>query len=219
MPTRPYYEEDGITIYHGDSREILPAIEFVRVMVTDPPYGIGYNSGWAGRLPRRITGDETAELRNWAIRAWLPRPLACFATWRCVPPEPPRGCLVWHKSAGGMGDLDFPWSPTFEMIWVYGEGWFGFRGDAVLTGRTVVSWNSGPAARSHPHEKPVDVLAQIIEKSPPGAVIDPFMGSGSTLVAAKLAGRRAIGIEIEERYCEIAAKRMGQEVFDFGEVA
>ena len=182
-------------------------------MVTDPPYGIGYHSGHEGALPREIAGDEDETLRDWALGLWLPRPAACFATWRCVPPAKPRGCLVWHKSAGGMGDLSFPWQPTFEMIWVYGQGWAGFRGDAVLRGRTVVTWNSGPAARTHPHEKPVDILAQIIEKWPGGGtVVDPFMGSGSTLVAAKLEGRQAIGIEIEERYCEIAVKRLAQGV-------
>ena len=211
MPTRPYYEEDGITIYHGDCREIAWP-RTAAVMVTDAPYGIGYRSGHSGALPRGIVGDESSELRDWAIGSWLPGPLACFATWRCIPPSQPRGCLVWHKAAGGMGDLDFPWSPTFELIWIYGSGWQGFRGDAVLRGRTVVTWNSGAAHRDHPHEKPVDVLTQIIEKAPAGRIIDPFMGSGSTLVAAKLAGREAVGIEIEERYCEIAVKRLAQGV-------
>jgi len=110
-----------------------------------------------------------------------------------------------------MGDLSFPWQPTFELVWVFGQGWSGFRGDSVLTGETVVTWNTGPAARVHPHQKPVDVLAQIVAKAP-GTILDPFMGSGTTLVAAKQLGRKAIGIEIEERYCEIAVKRLAQEV-------
>jgi site-specific DNA-methyltransferase (adenine-specific) len=111
-----------------------------------------------------------------------------------------------------MGDLGFPWSPSFEMICIYGDGWSGHRGDSVLTGLTVPTWNTGSAKRVHPHEKPVDLLAQIITKADGETILDPFMGSGTTLRAAKDLGRRAIGIEIEERYCEIAAKRMAQEV-------
>lgn len=210
LPT-PYYQDEAVTLYCGDCREILPYVS-ADVLVTDPPYGIGYRSGHDGELPREIAGDATTALRDWMLDAWLPRPAACFATWRCVPPTPPRGCLVWHKAAGGMGDLSFPWSPTFEMVWIYGDGWSGFRGDSVLTGKTVVTWNSGPARRLHPHEKPVDVLAQIIGKSPGQTILDPFAGSGTTLRAAKDLGRKAIGIEIEERYCAIAARRCAQEV-------
>ena len=148
----PYYSDDAVTIYHGDCRELLPLMPKVDLVLTDPPYGIAYESGHEGRLPRSIEGDATTELRDWLISWWLPRPMACFATWKCRPPVQPRGCLVWHKSAGGMGDLSFPWAPTFEMIWVYGDGWAGHRGDAVLNGRTVVTWNEGPVHRLHPHE-------------------------------------------------------------------
>lgn len=208
---KPYFERNGITIYHGDCRDVLPGLA-ADVLVTDPPYGINYQSGRDGILPRGIAGDADTALRDWMIGEWLPRPLACFATWRCTPPAPPRGCLVWSKSAGGMGDLSFPWASTFEMIWIYGSGWAGHRGGAVLTGRTVVTWNTGPARRVHPHEKPADVLAQIITKAPPGTILDPFMGSGTTLRAAMDLGRKAIGIEICEAYCEIAARRLDQTV-------
>lgn len=207
----PYYSEDGITIYCGDCREIMPEIE-ADLMVTDPPYGIGYRSGYDGTLPRFIAGDSDTELRDWVLSRWLPRPAAVFASWRCVPPVPPRGQLIWHKSAGGMGDLSYPWRPTYEVIWIFGSGWSGRRDDSVLRGRTIVSWNSGPAHRVHPHEKPWDVAAQIMEKAPPGAVLDPFMGSGTTLVAAKQLGRQAVGVEIEERYCEVAVQRLAQGV-------
>ena len=213
---KPYFERDGCTIYHGDCRDILPGLD-AAALITDPPYGIAYRSGHAGALPRSIEGDDDTELRDFAILSWLPRPAAAFATWRCVPPEPPRGCLVWVKNAGGMGDLGFPWQPNFEMVWIYGKGWTGHRGSAVLTGRTVCTWNTGPAARLHPHEKPVDVFGKIIGKAPPGTILDPFMGSGTTLVAARDLGRKAMGIEIEEKYCEIAAKRLAQGVLPFGD--
>jgi site-specific DNA-methyltransferase (adenine-specific) len=116
-----------------------------------------------------------------------------------------------------MGDLSFPWSPNFEMVWIFGDGWSGHRGGSVLQGRTVPTWNTGHARRDHPHEKPVDLLAQIIRKAPGVTVMDPFAGSGTTLVAAKMEARRAIGIEIEERYCEIAALRLSQDVLPFDE--
>ena len=214
---KPYYDDGQITIYHGDCREILPTLEPVDLVLTDPPYGINYRSGHIGKLPRQIVGDVTSELRDWLLNHRLPKPLACFATWRCQPPSPPRGCLVWHKSVGGMGDLAFPWSPTFELIWIYGDGWKGHRGDAVLTSKTIVTWNTGPARRLHPHEKPVDLMEQLLLKAPnAGTILDPFMGSGTTLRAAKDLGRRAIGIEIEERYCEVAVKRLAQEVLPLG---
>lgn len=210
----PYYDRDGITLYHADCRELLPLLK-ADVVVTDPPYGIAYHSGHDGDLPREIAGDGDTALRDFALRCWLPRPAAVFATWRCAPPITPRGCLVWEKNAGGMGDLSFPWAPMFEMVWIFGAGWSGHRGSSVLRGSTVPTWNSGPARRVHPHEKPVDLLQQIIGKAPGETILDPFAGSGTTLVAAKLEGRRAIGIEIEERYCEIAARRLAQGVLNF----
>ena len=214
---KPYYDDGQITIYHGDCREILPSLEPVDLVLTDPPYGIDYASGWDGAFPS-IYGDENEQLRDWLIDYWLPRPLACFASWRCRPPVIPRGCLVWDKGdRGGMGDLTFPWSPNYEMVWVFGNGWAGYRGGSILRSKTVVSWNTGPVKRLHPNEKPIDLLCQLLLKAPNAqTILDPFMGSGTTLRAAKDLGRGAIGIEIEERYCEVAVKRLAQEVLPLG---
>ena len=115
-----------------------------------------------------------------------------------------------------MGDLEFPWGTSYEVIWIFGSGWHGKRSSAVLSGRTIPTWNSGAAKRLHPHEKPDDLLCAIIAKAPSGLIADPCMGSGSTLVAAKAMGRAAIGVEIDERYCEIAARRLSQHVLDLG---
>ena len=214
----PYYEHNGITIYHGDCREILPGIE-ADVVVTDPPYGIGYKSGKTGHcggtaLPG-IVGDEDTSLRDAVLCAWAPRPALVFGTWKRPRPKGTRHVLVWEKGDHlGMGDLSIPWRPNIEEIYILGSGFEGHRGTSVLRVRGAVTWSS--RGRVHPHEKPHELLSILIGKCPPGTILDPFMGSGTTLRAAKDLGRKAIGIEIEERYCEIAAKRLAQEVLDFG---
>jgi site-specific DNA-methyltransferase (adenine-specific) len=110
-----------------------------------------------------------------------------------------------------MGDLSLPWKPSHEEIYVLGSGFHGHRGGAVLRAYVPPRVSMG---RLHPNEKPVKLLVQLIQKCPAGVILDPFMGSGSTLRAAKNLGRRAIGIELEERYCEAAARRLSQEVME-----
>jgi DNA modification methylase len=211
---KPYYQDEAVTIYHGDCREIIPQLPLVGSVITDPPYGIAYESGWSPETrdhANSIVGDDTTELRDFVLNRFAKDvATACFATPRCVPPFPPVATLVWDKGeAAGMGNLAIPWKPNWEGIWIFGEGWSGHRGSSVLRGRIVVSWSRD---RCHPNEKPVWLLAELIGKAPAGTVLDPFIGSGTTLRAAKDLGRKAIGIEIEEKYCEIAARRMAQEV-------
>jgi site-specific DNA-methyltransferase (adenine-specific) len=126
--------------------------------------------------------------------------------------------LIWDtKGALGMGDLSLPWKPAHQEVYVIGAGFTGQRTSDVLCYAPVQA--KAANGRVHPHQKPVNLLCDLISKCPPGTVLDPFMGSGSTLRAAKDLGRKAIGIEVDEAYCEIAARRMGQEVLDFGGVA
>jgi site-specific DNA-methyltransferase (adenine-specific) len=115
-----------------------------------------------------------------------------------------------------MGDLSIPWKPSHQEIYVLGGGFQGDRTTDVLTYAPVQS--SAWRGRVHPHEKPVDLMRDLIAKCPAGTVFDPFCGSGSTLRAAKDLGRRAIGIELEERYCEIAVKKLAQGVLDLAGV-
>jgi site-specific DNA-methyltransferase (adenine-specific) len=222
----PYYEDDAVTIYHGDCREVVDVWDLAgAVMVTDPPYGIAYRSNMHGKRRERlgtedrpvsIVGDETPELRDWALSVWGNRPALIFGTWKVPRPPATRHVLTWVKGDHlGMGDLSVPWRPNTEEVYVLGTGFVGHRGTSVLDYQAPVSWASG--GRVHPHEKPVELLRALVGKCPPLAeVVDPFMGSGSTLRAAKDLGRKAVGIEVEERYCEIAAKRLGQEVLDLG---
>ena len=194
----PYYDDGLAAIFLGD------ATAWARfpgdVLVTDPPYGIAYSSGHFGSLPRSIAGDADTSARDTVLLAWGDRPALIFGSWRAPRPSAARTLLVWDTGGAlGMGALDLPWKPSHQEIYVLGRGFSGPRTSDVLRFPPVQSMASN--GRVHPNEKPVDLLQSLIMKCPPGVIIDPFMGSGSTLVAAKNLGRRAIGIEIEERYC------------------
>lgn len=207
---KPYYERDGITIYHGDCREILPSIK-ADVLVTDPPYGMAYRSGWSGAT---VAADEDVSVRDQVLAAWSPRPALVFGRWSEPRPAGVRARLVWDKGEWpGMGDLALPWGPSDEEIYVLGSGFVGKRAGTVLRSNRV-----GAAEADHPTAKPEWLMVRLIKACPSGVILDPFAGSGTTLVAAKLEGRHAIGIEIEERYCEIAAKRLAQEVLRFEDI-
>ena len=206
----PYYQDDHVTLYHGDCREITEWLA-ADVLVTDPPYGMAYKSGWSGRS---IANDLDACVRDAALQAWGDRPALVFGRWSVPHPPATKVCLTWDKGDWpGMGDLGLPWGPSTEEIYVLGAGFHGKRSGSVVRCDRLTG------GIAHPNEKPVSLLVGLLTKCPPGVIADPFAGSGSTLRAAKNMGRKAIGIEIEERYCEIAAERLGQEVLDFGGVA
>lgn len=124
---KPYYDAAGITIFHGDAREILPTIE-ADVLVTDPPYGMSYVSNFSRYSPTDpIAGDGDTELRDWLLGEWGDRPALIFGTWRVPRPEA-RALIVWDKGdSPGMGDLSLPWGPSHEEVYVRGEGWTGKR--------------------------------------------------------------------------------------------
>ena len=115
-----------------------------------------------------------------------------------------------------MGDLSCPWGRSDEEIYVIGEGFTGRREGSVLRAHLNSQSNDRP---NHPTPKPVPLLERLIEKCPPGVIVDPFAGSGSTLIAARNLGRKAIGVEIEERYCELIASRLAQGCLDFGDAS
>ena len=214
---KPYYERGGITIYHGDCRQILPSVQ-ADVLVTDPPYGISHATNYSVRgvgaswLGTTIDGDHDTTVRDEVLTWWGVQPALVFGTWKAMRPTCTRAVLIWDKGpASGMGDLSLPWKGSHEEIYVLGAGFVGHRGESVLKGYTVVTWES--AGRAHPNAKPVALMRALLQKCPPDwTILDPFVGSGTTLRAAKDLGRRAIGIEIEERYCEVAAERLSQEV-------
>jgi site-specific DNA-methyltransferase (adenine-specific) len=224
----PYYSDDLVTLYHGDCREITAWLE-ADVLVTDPPYGIDghLSAGWRGHKPKgwkrvneKPEWDETLDVRDAAIDLWNRggcRPYAVFGSPARLDGALP--CrefpLVWDKGTPGMGDVSFPWGRGYELVYVNGDGWTGPRESPVLR---VVHSSAAATTEGHPTPKPVGLMAAIIRKAPPGVIADPFTGSGSTLRAAKDEGRQAIGVEMNERYCELAAKRLAQDTL-FGGVA
>jgi DNA modification methylase len=203
----PYYQDDLVTLYHADCREMLP-LE-ADVIVTDPPYGMAAKRTHGGSFHGvTIAGDHDQTLRDEVLASWS-GPALVFGSWKVPPPAGVREVLVWDKVIStGMGDLAIPWRPSWEAIYVIGGRFVGPRSHGVLRyGIPTLA----PERKRHPTPKPVDLMRDLIQKTE-GRVIDPFAGSGSTLVAAKSLGRKAIGIEIEERYCEVAAQRCSQEV-------
>lgn len=215
----PYYSDDHVTLYHGDCRVVTEWLA-ADILCTDAPYGMALRSGWNGELgDLAIVGDDDTGLRDEALDAWGPEKAALvFGRWSLPPVAGSKAMLVWDKGEHtGMGDLALPWKPDYEVIFVRGKGFTGHRGSSIL--RHLAPSPAKSQGRWHPTEKPVSVLTTLLVKCPLGAVADPFAGSGSTLVAAKLLGRSAIGVEIEERYCEIAARRLAQDVLPFGEVS
>ena len=211
----PYYADDKVTLYHGDCLEHPEWWTGADVLVTDPPYGLDYESGWPASFPRRVTNDATPAVRDAAIALWGARPALVFGSWRVAKPARTAQTLIWDKGDDpGMGDLSLPWGSFWEEIYVLGAGFSGTRRNGILRG-----WRCPKSNRDHPTPKPLGLMEHLLDRCPPGTVADPFAGSGSTLVAAKALGRRAIGVELEERYCEIAARRLSQEVLDLGSLA
>lgn len=223
----PYYADELVTLYHGDALTVTEWLS-ADVLVTDPPYGINYTSHWTSLSDARtknkpvdttrIRGDLTPAARDEALTLWGDRPALVFGTWRVERPKATRQRLVWHKrnTNPGMGTAS-PWFNADEEVYVLGSGFTGESAQTVIPTDEYRASHHGQAALiGHPTPKPLRLMEHLLERCPPGTIADPFAGSGSTLVAAKQLGRQSIGVELEERYCEIAAKRLAQDVLNFG---
>lgn len=226
MNTEPYYRDELVTLYHGDCLEITEWLQ-ADVLVTDPPYGMSYRDRMGDHAP--IAGDEDTRSRTDALAMWGAKPAVVFGTWRVPKPDGVKNVLIWDKGTDlGMGAAT-PWGLSHEEAYVLGEWPALVPGGRVREGGTpsrapsvlrVNKPNNASSSRiNHPTPKPVPLMGQIVDRCPPGVIADPFAGSGATLVAARELGRRSIGVELEEKYCELIAKRLSQQAFDFGEIA
>lgn len=209
---KPYYEDELVTLYHGNCLEVADWLT-ADVLVTDPPYGMNY-TGFGGRPgePRTesgrltVAGDSSTTVRDAALDLWGTKPALVFGRWNVERPAGTRMRLVWDKTpCGFMGDLSLPWGTADEEIYVLGTGFVGKRSASVVRAATLMS---GDKRRpDHPTPKPVGLMSELTKKTV-GVIADPFAGSGATLLAARDLGRRVIGVEVEERYCELIAKRL-----------
>lgn len=217
---KPYYVDDNVTLYHGDCLE-MDEWRTADVLVTDPPYGIswriGRNHAAKSRAHAGIVNDEDTSVRDAALLCWtLFKPAIVFGSFRATAPRGVRQTLVWKKpiDAGVVGST-MGYRTDVELVYLIGPHVRRRASrSSVLESRCgMARYRSG-----HPHAKPSAILEQLIEWTE-GTVADPFAGSGSTLVAARNLGRKAIGVEIDERYCELIAHRLDQQCFEFGEPA
>lgn len=248
LPT-PYYQDDAVTLYHGDCREILPLLPeaSVDLVLTDPPYGHNNNNNGdlihrreaalglpathhGAARPIANDGPEANDLVRWMFSeaARLLKDASCcccccggggpdpqFARWSLWMDEPLDfvQAVVWDKGGLGMG---WHYRRNYEFVLVARK-----KGGGKLT------WNGGnttanvvrlnglkPFADDHPTPKPEPLMAHFIRlhTNPGMLIVDPFAGGGTALVAAKREGRKAIGVEVSEEFCALAARRLAQEV-------
>lgn len=217
MDVSIYYQDEHVTLYHGDCTEITEWLT-ADVLVTDPPYGVNHSThgknapiikgeARTGRSAKRVLTTEHTAIRDEALALWSPRPAIVFGSWRAPRPLDTRFRLVWDKIIPGMGGVGV-WKPQDEEVYVVGD-WPNPR-TISRTDSNVLRFKAlrGKARPDHPTPKPVDLMEYLIERSPAGTVADPFAGSGATLLAAKNLGRKSIGVEMEEQYCELIATRL-----------
>ncbi len=232
----PYYEHAGITIYHGDCREILPIMASAPhdVLLCDPPYGSGLSVDYAERFSPQPgskrwwnTSDRKLSVRHAPVHGddepFDPRHLLKIqcrhrilwgGNWYASRLEDRGGWWIWDKRNGKrdvseadwpMSEAELAWTDVGKGVRVFRYTWFGLIRDGER------------GEHFHPTQKPIALMRWCLENVKAVSVLDPYCGSGPTLLAAKCLGIPAIGIEIEEKYCEIAAKRLSQEVFQFGQ--
>ncbi|RKY70132.1 MAG: hypothetical protein DRP97_04265 [Candidatus Latescibacterota bacterium] len=207
---KPYYNHKGITIYCGDCEKILHELPSVDLVCTDPPYGIGEAKG------KNKTRGYLAKAKDYGEKDWDDKPINFDLLWSLLSlgkyaccfggnyyPMPPSSCwLVWDKDNGGsdFADCELAWTNYKKAVRLTKHRWNG-----------MLRKDNEP--RYHPTQKPLEVIRWAIQHAPKhDTILDPFMGSGTTLRAAKDLGCKAVGVDREEEYCEIAARRLQQEV-------
>lgn len=216
----PYYKQDGIEIYNADCRDVLPQLETFDLLLTDPPYGIDVAK------TGKIGGNNLGVVKDYRKSNWdkkTPSKLLLDLIFKTSKMKivfggnyfefPPSSCwLVWDKdNSGNWADCELAWTNFKKAVRKFKWRWNG-----------MIQERGGDKKenRVHPTQKPLPLMQWCIKQAGDGinTIFDPFMGSGTTLVAAKLEGKQAVGIELDESYCESAAKRLEQGVLFAAEV-
>lgn len=214
----PYYSDEFVTLYLGDCREVTEWLA-ADVLVFDPPYGVSWSQHGGGKRGNRrgterragIANDSDTGVRDAILELWGDRPAITFGSFAA-----PRPCHVTHtavyRMASNAGVLGSTTGFRRDVTPIYLTGRWPKRAarwsSVIETATTAGSPNSPQKHYRHPHAKPLDVMATLLSACPDGMVADPTAGSGSTLVAAKALGRKSIGVELDEAYCERAANRL-----------
>jgi DNA modification methylase len=208
LPT-PYYERDGITIYHGDCRRILPGLEFDMVF-TDPPYGVGFSYSAFNDADKIGFCRLISEVVDIVQSSGKPMAITTGINWMWSYP-PADGVMCWFKP-GSVRHSTLGTISEWEPVLIYGKlpGKSRFGSDVIRL--PDCTSHAKDEAGGHPCPKPLGLYRQLLARFDTARFCDPFMGSGTTLLAARLEGKTAVGCEVDERYCEIAAKRLSQGV-------
>jgi DNA modification methylase len=203
-----YYRDEAVTLWHGRCEDVLPTLEpaAIDLVLTDPPYGIGATSMRLGNGHRTVyRGESRWDAKPADLSALLALSVPTVIWGGNYFPLPPSRCwLVWDKGTGdnGYADCELAWTNRDAVVKRFGYSWVGANAKERIE-----------PDRFHPTQKPVALMRWCMEFFPDARlVLDPYCGSGTTLRAAKDTGRRAIGVEVEERYCEVAARRLQQAV-------
>jgi len=215
---KPYYDDGkGIKIFHGDCREILPSLSHVDLILTDPPYGLGdkwQGGGGGGKSSWRF---DPAEAQKWDGKT-----VDCVLSLPAMAHE----CIIWGGNYYNLPPSRcwFVWDKKQPDTWTTAQAelaWSSLDRPTRVYRMAQCEAHGEMGHKAHPTQKPLTLMTWCLKfTSTPvgGLILDPFMGSGTTLRAAKDLGMNAFGIELEEKYCEIAARRLEQEVFNFGDV-
>lgn len=195
------------TLYLGDCMDILPTLGKVDAVITDPPYGMSYQSNYRKEKHLKIAGDDAADVAkaaiNWALNNAC-HSVYAFGRWDNIYDYPkPKSLITWVKNNWSMGDLEHEHARQTEVAFFYAmDGHFFPKGRPT----DVIEW-ARTQNNNHPTEKPVGLMERFVEYTD-GVICDPFMGSGTTGVAAMQMGRSFVGIEREEKYFDIACRRI-----------
>jgi DNA modification methylase len=222
IPPEPYYQDDLVTIYHGDNREIVPLLGVFDLLLTDPPYGLNENqqrnesrgkpagSRNPSRKPTMIFAKDYGSFdwdkgapEPWLIemcRAHCARQIIFGGNYFNLPPA--KCWLVWDKdNSGDFADCELAWTNLDKAVRKFTWRWNGMLQEDMKNKEN----------RTHPTQKPLALMHWCLSLiNEPQSVLDPFMGSGTTLLAAKQKGIKAVGIDINEKYCADAADRLRQ---------